>query len=305
MFGNLPTCIILTTLQFIEKCLEKGCTILYFPPGREPRGIKKLVPGSVCLILVKPAPKTPRNGWTFVGEFTVKSVKRVKGEEFSTYASRAVEIEVPFPKLGEFSWIIEFERIIKYDKPVKLAECSDVKTSTSKKPLSEWAISGFTYIKPEDGPNVLEAIRKKGFIEEKRPNHDELVKELLEIGEWLNFVAKKDEPTPDNLYKIDVTWREVEGHAPIKVFEVEVSGDVDRALIRLAHARDKWNCEQLWLIVSDEASAEKARKLVEPILKGAFEEIKNKVRILGWKELHKLHMYLKRYKDTLRDLIRK
>lgn len=33
-------------------------------------------------------------------------------------------------------------------------------------------------------------------------------------------------------------WRDVEGHAPLKVFEVEVSGDVDRALARLAHAFD-------------------------------------------------------------------
>jgi hypothetical protein len=37
----------------------------------------------------------------------------------------------------------------------------------------------------------------------------------------------------------------VEGHRPRKVFEVEVSGRVDLALARLAHAYDLWGCEQL------------------------------------------------------------
>jgi hypothetical protein len=183
MSGNPPACIVLTTPQWIEKCLERGCTIFDFPPGREPRGIRKLVSGSVCLILVKPAPKTPRSEWTFVGEFTVKSVKHVRGEEFSAYASRAVEVGTPFPKPGEASWIIEFENLVKYDKPVKLAECSDVRTSTSKEPLSEWVITGFTYIRPEDAPNIIEAIRKKGIIRERRLSHYELVKESLKRRE--------------------------------------------------------------------------------------------------------------------------
>jgi hypothetical protein len=299
MSGNPPACIVLTTSQWIEKCLEKGCTIFDFPPDREPRGIRKLVSGSVCLILVRPAPKTPRSEWTFIGEFTVKSVKHVRGEEFSAYASRAVEVGTPFPKPGEASWIIEFKNLIKYDKPVKLAECTDIKTSTSKEPLSEWVITGFTYIKPEDAPSVVEAIRKKGFAGKGCPSHDELVKELLEIGEWLNFIVKREEPTPDNVYRIDVTWREVEDHAPIKVFEVEVSGDVDKALIRLAHAHDKWRCEQLWLIVSDEAKAERAKKLIEPRLKGSFARIKDKVKILSYKELHNMYTSLKSYKELL------
>jgi hypothetical protein len=182
MSGNPPACIVLTTPQWIEKCLEKGCTIFDFPPGREPRGIRKLVSGSVCLILVKPAPKTPRSEWTFVGEFTVKSVKHVKGEEFSAYASRAIEVGMPFPKPGEASWIIEFENLIKYDRPVKLAECSDIKTSTSKEPLSEWVITGFTYIRPEDAPNIIKAIRKKGTIREGRPSPEADI-----TGEPINF----------------------------------------------------------------------------------------------------------------------
>ena len=76
----------------------------------------------------------------FVGEFTVKDVKLVRGEEFrERYASRAVEATIPFPRLGEASWVIEFEKLVKYERPVKLSECSDVRTSTSERPVSEWA----------------------------------------------------------------------------------------------------------------------------------------------------------------------
>jgi hypothetical protein len=104
------------------------------------------------------------------------------------------------------------------------------------------------------------------------------VEELLNMGGWLGFVVRRDEPTPDNVYKLDVTWRDAEGHRPLKVFEVEFSGDVDKALARLAHAYDIWGCEQLWLIVSDEADSERARKLLETKL----EMVVGKDKRLRW-----------------------
>jgi len=37
----------------------------------------------------------------------------VRGEEFrERYASRAVEATIPFPRLGEASWVIEFEKLV-------------------------------------------------------------------------------------------------------------------------------------------------------------------------------------------------
>jgi hypothetical protein len=188
----------------------------------------------------------------FLGEFTVKNVKLVGGEEFHVYASRAVTVGGPsHPKPGESSWIIEFESLTRYRRPVKLAEC-DVRTSTSRRPLKDWAIVGFMLVRPEDTGKVVGYIRSLAG-EDREVTHDVLVEELLNMGRWLGFVVKRDEPAPDNVYKLDVTWRGVEGHRPLKVFEVEVRGDVDRALARLAHAHDIWGCEQLWLIVSDEA----------------------------------------------------
>jgi len=298
-----PAGIVLTTLRWFEECLRRGCKVFHFPPNRRPN-VKGLRPGSVCLVLAKPHSKAPRREWAFVGELTVKDVKLVGGEEFKErYASRAVEIEIPFPKPREASWVIEFENLVKYDRPVKLAECGDVKTSTSKKPMSEWIIFGFTYIKPEDAPSVVEAIRRKARRE--GPGHDELVEELLELGSWLNFIVRREERTPDGLYRIDVTWRDAEAHAPLKAFEVETSGNVDMALTRLTHARHMWNCDQLWLIVSDEARADRARALVEPRMRGTFASIREKLKVLSWEELHDLYSKLKPHQELLKDLAKR
>jgi hypothetical protein len=98
----------------------------------------------------------------FLGELTVKNVKLVGGEEFHVCASRAVIVEeAPPPKPGESSWIIEFESLTRYGRPVKLAEC-DVRTSTSRKPLKDWAILGFTFIRPEDAGKVVWYVRNLG-----------------------------------------------------------------------------------------------------------------------------------------------
>jgi hypothetical protein len=301
MSASLPAGIVLTTQQWFEECLKRGCTVFQFPPNRNPRGVNRLGSGSTCLILAKPRPGAPREEWVFLGEFTVKNVRLVGGKEFHVYASKAVIVEeAPPPKPGESSWIIEFESLTRYRRPVKLAEC-DVRTSTSKKPLKDWAILGFTFIRLEDAGKVVGYVRKLAGVEveDREVTHDVLVEELLNMGKWLGFVVKRDEPTPDNLYKLDVTWRDVEGHRPLKAFEVEVSGDVDKALARLAHAYDIWGCEQLWLIVSDEAKSERARKLLEPWLKGSFARIRNKVIIVGWEDVHNMYKSVEPHKELL------
>jgi MoxR-like ATPase len=159
MSAGLPACIALTTQHWFEECLKRGCTVFHFPPNSNPRGVNRLSSGSVCLILVRPRPRAPREEWVFLGEFTVKNVRLVGGEEFHAYASKAVTVEeLPPPKPGESSWIIEFKSLTRYGRPVKLAEC-DVKTSTSEKPLKDWDITGFTRIKPVDASKVVEYVR--------------------------------------------------------------------------------------------------------------------------------------------------
>jgi hypothetical protein len=114
------------------------------------------------LILARPRPRTPREEWVFLGEFTVKNVRLVGGEEFHVCASRAVIVgEAPPPKPGESSWIIEFKSLTRCKRPVRLVEC-DVRTSSSEKPLKDWVITGFKLIRPEDAGKVVWYVRNLG-----------------------------------------------------------------------------------------------------------------------------------------------
>ena len=188
------------------------------------KGIRALSPGSICVVLTK-------GSNLFYGEFTVKKVEQVDAKKYEELVSRGL-IHEP-QRLGPYDkvWVIYFDEFVEYPNKVHKRELTDVKTAASKKPISEWVITGISFIDQQ----ALEGIRRHA---EKPPSHGELVEYLLDLGKWLGFVAKKEEYTPDGVYRIDVVWRDAEGHAPLKVFEVEVSGDVDRALARLAHAFD-------------------------------------------------------------------
>jgi hypothetical protein len=162
MSAGLPACIVLTTQRWFEECFKRRCTVFQFPPNRNLRGVNRLSSGSICLVLAKPRPGAPREEWVFLGEFTVKNVRLVGGEEFHVYASRAVIVgEAPPPKPGESSWIIEFKSLTRCKRPVRLVEC-DVRTSSSEKPLKDWVITGFKLIRPEDAGKVVWYVRNLG-----------------------------------------------------------------------------------------------------------------------------------------------
>ncbi|MGC8988465.1 hypothetical protein, partial [Infirmifilum sp.] len=201
-------CIILTTRDWFDKCLKADCKVIHFPAGSDPRGIDKLTKGSVCLLLAKPSPKAPRSKWEFLGEFTVVKVDRVSASEFKKkYSKLAIESGgVPFPSGDQWCWVIQFSRLVKYGKLVKLGECGDI-VPQNRKPLSEWRIAGFTLIRPENTDVIINSIRDKAGHVSMTPSHDKLVKMIRDIGEWMGFVVEVDEETPGGHFKLDVTWR--------------------------------------------------------------------------------------------------
>ncbi|AFK51445.1 hypothetical protein TCELL_1022 [Thermogladius calderae 1633] len=175
-------------------------------------------------MLAKPSPRSPRNEWEFLGEFTVEKVARVDASEFEEkYCARAFEVgEAPFSRIGEWAWVIQFRGLTAYKRPVKLGECGDI-VPQGRRPLSEWQIHGFTLIRPGIIDTIINGIRDKaagvlvatarfdvesprerGYISET-PNHRRLVEMVRDIGEWLGFVVKVEEKTPDGLYILDVT----------------------------------------------------------------------------------------------------
>ncbi|MEM1822415.1 MAG: hypothetical protein QXK60_06665 [Zestosphaera sp.] len=133
-------------------------------------------------------------------------------------------------------------------------------------------------------------------------SHDSVVKMLKEIGEVLDFHVTVEEEATDKTYRYDCIWRDAPDHGPLKVFEVEFKSDVDKALARLAHAYDLWHSE-LYLIVADERSRERAEKLVVPRVRGAFAKIRDKLTILSVNDVLEIHEGLCR--EKLKEITRK
>lgn len=135
-----------------------------------------------------------------------------------------------------------------------------------------------------------------------RVSHRQLVDMLCEIGKTLGFITKREEETPDKAYRCDVTWRDYEHHSPSKVFEIELSKNIEHALSSLMHASHTWRSEQLYLIVADEADFARVEKLVERPLRGAFSEISRKLRAYPWSEVNKLYEAINESKEFIAHL---
>jgi len=285
--------IVLAREDWIEAASKGSVRVYHFPKGRRPNA-HKLERGSVCLVMKYPAPNA------IVGEFEVEEVKLLDHKEYKKWANLMYKPEELKP--GEKAYAILFKEFKKYPRPVPKEECTDLRTSGSRVPFSSWVITGFKLIRPQDAAPFIEAVRSKASLKPERPPHNELVEAICELGELLGFVATREHETPGGLYRLDCTWADYEGHSPTKVFEVEVSGDVDRALARLKEAWDKWHPPELYLVVADESSMERARALVEPHLMGSFAGLKGKLSIHGWKEFYDLYKSVSQHADLLKKL---
>jgi hypothetical protein len=132
-----------------------------------------------------------------------------------------------------------------------------------------------------------------------------MVEIVSKLGSLLNFHIRREEWTLDGVYRCDVTWRDYETHpSPVKVFEIEFSGNVDRALSSLAHAYDTWRPD-LFLIVGDIRDSKRARRLVEPHVRGAFARIARRLRIIGWADIYSIYNGLKTREELIKDLTRR
>jgi hypothetical protein len=132
--------------------------------------------------------------------------------------------------------------------------------------------------------NFLEIVigEKIERIEEKPINlHDEIKKELLEIGKIRTFISEKEYSVDGE--KLDIVWRKsnVVGAVPKYVFEIQIGGDLYHALGKLKHANDKWNSE-IFLIIQ-----ESDREKVNTLLRGTFHEIKDKIKIITTEKIKK------------------
>lgn len=156
----------------------------------------------------------------------------------------------------------------------------------------------------QDGDLLINELRSLAGSEPPaaRVSHRQLVDMLCEIGRTLGFVTRTEEETPDKAYRCDVTWRDYEHHSPSKVFEIELSKNIEHALSSLLHASHIWRSEQLYLIIADEADFARVEKLVERPVQGAFSEISRKLRAYPWSEIKKLYDFIDVSKEFIARL---
>ncbi len=287
--------ILLVSKEWCEAASKGRVRIYHFVKPRR-ASIRALGPGSICVVLTKAERGEPSR---FYGEFTVVNVREVGADEWNDLVDRGLILSTERLRGDERRWIIEFEDFREYEVKIAKRELVDVKTRTSKKPISDWVIMGLSYIDEQ----ALEGIRSKagGFR-----RHKNIVDMIKEIGEILGFYTKTEEYTPDKVHRIDVTWRDHPrpDFSPVKVWEVETSGNVALALVRLKHAFDFWHSE-LYLVVSDAKTKEKAESIVRPQIKGAFAGIERFLTVIGVDEIANLYNCLKLNKDLISKLVKR
>ena len=128
---------------------------------------------------------------------------------------------------------------------------------------------------------------------------------LVEIGEVLGYYVRTE--FENDIHRFDVVWwgseRDFTGKKhPAAVFEVQRGGSLVEALARLKHALDRWNIYGLYLVVTEEEDVERARRLVEPHLKGSFHELQGRLRIYTASRVKEIRDALIKYKNEITEL---
>jgi len=115
-------------------------------------------------------------------------------------------------------------------------------------------------------------VSEKKTRSRKKPtslDHSRLQEIIVDLSEHFGMYAQAEFRFEHFIY--DVIWLRVPSGNPVKVFEVQVGGNLDSALTKLKHARNSWNAD-LFLVTNRTKDADKAAYL----LGGSFHEISEK-----------------------------
>lgn len=119
--------------------------------------------------------------------------------------------------------------------------------------------------------------------------HESLKAKLAEMGRIQKLLADVEYPMDGS--RLDVVWRRVEKSVPTYVFEIQVGGDIYRALAKLKHAFDLWN-SRIFIVAS---RGDKAK--VDHLMSGTFHEIRDRLTFVEIKKLDELYARKKAYRN--------
>jgi hypothetical protein len=132
---------------------------------------------------------------------------------------------------------------------------------------------------------------------EPLPSHQEVKRQLLEIGRILGKYAQEE------YQRYDVVWKESELSPRIShVFEVQNRGKVEAALAKLKRAYDTQRSKP-FLVVIDEKDPRRVGEALQSYLAGSFHQIGKATTVLSPQEVERIYRALTSVEHHLRRLL--
>lgn len=199
---------------------------------------------------------------------------------------------------NEVIWPLRFEFNVEHCLERKMWE-SERFVSLSVRALVQ---SGFQLLAADVAGEIVQGLQRPetDIISEEEGEykialtHREFVEKLKEIGKLQNYVADKEYDMEGR--RVDVVWRRLAQGVPTFVFEVQLGGDIYRALAKLKHAYDIWN-SRIYLVASEDDRAS-----VSELLAGTFHEIASELRFIPLGKVMELYNRKKDVRDLESEL---
>lgn len=304
--------IVLASEDWCRQAATGKVKVYDFLRGRKV-GIRSLGPGSVCVVM------TLRSRIVY-GEFTVQGVKLVDTREYQELTRKGVIHSPQQLRPSDKVWVLFFDKFIEYPNKLHKSRFTNVRTATSKKPMSEWIVIGTTYIDDQ----ALEAIRTiAGYTPPREQPPQPLIDahacieiKLLELGRTLGYkvytsdateqcrgrqlgelinLRLEELPMRDKLRRIDVVWYDY-SRANYKLFEVVLTTDIRTSFTNFAELSEL-NAD--FFIVS---AHDKKRKFDRVRRNPAFNIIRHRTEFIDLDALERLYELTKQWAEHAKIL---
>lgn len=149
--------------------------------------------------------------------------------------------------------------------------------------------------KKENTKEILDDIQIEK--DEKQFIHNDIINQIVEIGQWLGFESKSEVKIADGA-KVDAIWQAQIGNMGkvIYAFEVQTHGSIDSLILNLQKATNNFAVQAI-VAVSDEKQIEKIKKESKGI-----RDIETKLKTWDYREVIEMHDCLERSNEIINNL---
>lgn len=149
--------------------------------------------------------------------------------------------------------------------------------------------------KEDNSINKIEEVQIEK--DEKQFIHNDIINQIVEIGQWLGFESKSEVKIADGAV-VDAIWQAQIGNMGkvIYAFEVQTHGSIDSLILNLQKATNNFAVQAI-VAVSDEKQIEKIKKESKGI-----RDIEAKLKTWDYMEVIEMHDCLERSNEIINNL---